>query len=429
MLLLLPALVTLVVLAMYGGFSSGVRFFAIAIAVVSLVSFVFVVHARLVYPLRTLANLIGALREEDYSIRIRSARGADAMEEVTEELNRLTESLREQRLGAVEAAALVRAIIAEIDSAIFAFDAEGRLQVVNRSGERLLGRSAEQIQGRHAGELGLEALIDGEPAETAEVALPGATGRWMIRRSKFRQRGEPHRLLVMSDLSRTLREEERLAWQRLLRVLGHELNNSLAPIRSIAISLQELVAREERPSDWLDDVKSGLSVIGSRATGLSRFMEGYAKFARLPRPVLRPLPMAGLVNGVVDFDERMRVVIRPGSDVEIDGDREQLEQLLINLVRNAVDASMANEGEEVAVSWTTDDHEVEIMVIDDGAGISGTANLFIPFFTTKPGGSGVGLALSRYIAEAHGGTLTLENREAPQAGAIARLRLPRRRAV
>jgi PAS domain S-box-containing protein len=416
-----PALVALIVAACMTSDGS-LRWMLLGAAGVSTLVYLIAVRAELVYPLRTLANLLGALREEDYSIRVRAARGDDAMGEVTSELNRLTDALREQRLGALEAAALVRAVIAEIDSAIFAFDARGRLQVVNRSGERLLGRRAEQLLGRDAEELGLAQLLDGEHAETAEIALPGGSGRWLIRRSRFRDKGVPHRLLVMSDLSRALREEERLAWQRLLRVLGHELNNSLAPIRSIANSLSGLVARDERPDDWLDDVRSGLSVIGSRAAGLTRFMEAYAKLARLPRPLLRRVRIADVVARVADLERRLPLRVVPGPDVVIDVDADQLEQLLINVVRNAADASIESGG-EVTITWTAGE-QVEITVLDDGAGIAATANLFVPFFTTKAGGSGVGLALSRHIAEAHGGTLTLENRPAPAQGAVARLRLP-----
>lgn len=420
-----PVIVAVAIMAFAGDFTREERWVAISALFASIALFIVVINAMLVYRLRTLSNLIGALREEDYSIRMRRDGNAGAMGELSSELDRLTAALRDQRLGALEAAALVRAVIAEIDSAIFAFDAKNRLQLVNRAGERLLARHAEQILGRDAASLGLAALLDGEQAETAEVALPGGLGRWLIRRSKFREKGVPHRLLVMSDLSRTLREEERLAWQRLLRVLTHELNNSLAPIRSIATSLQDLVTREDRPDDWLEDVRSGLAVIGSRTAGLNRFMDSYTKLARLPRPVLQTVKVAELITRAAALEQRMAVRVAQGHDVTIRVDPDQLEQLLINLIRNAVDASLEAQGCEVIVEWISNEEQVRIAVIDDGAGLSATANLFVPFFTTKPGGSGVGLALSRFIAEAHNGSLTLENRTAPNRGAIARLLLPR----
>ena len=413
-----PLLVVIGMLSMSRSLSRDERWLVVGAVVISVIAFVAVVRAQLVYRLRTLSNIVGALREDDFSIRLRGSDEPGAFGEVSYELDRLTDALREQRLGAMEAAAFVRTVIGEIDSAIFAFDARDRLQLVNRAGERLLARYAEQLLGREAKELGLDELLRGDPAETREITLQGSTGRWLIRRSVFRDQGVPHRLLVMSDLSRALRDEERLAWQRLLRVLGHELNNSLAPIRSIATSLQDLVTREERPDDWLEDVKHGLAVIGSRAGGLARFMEAYAKLTRLPRPVVRRVDVGELIQRVARVEQRMSVNVDEGPPLVIDADADQLEQLLMNLVRNGVDA-----GTEVRIGWSVNAHHAEITVTDNGGGISGTANLFVPFFTTKQGGSGVGLALSRMIAEAHGGTLTLENRSDAK-GAIARLRLP-----
>lgn len=395
-----------------------------ALVIVSLLIFIATVHAQLVYPLRTLSNLISALREEDYSIRARGARRDDAMGELMTELNLLTDTLRERRFAEVEAAALVRSVLEQIDSAIFTFDERWRLRLVNRAGERLLGRSAEQLHLRTAGDLGLDAFLTGDETLTVEIVLPGGHGRFRIRRTTFRQDGIPHFLLVMSDLSRTLREEERQAWQRLLRVLSHELNNSLAPIRSIAGSLGSILARDPLPEGWLDDAQRGLGVINARADGLTRFLQGYAQLARLPQPVLRPISVGETVRRVAGLETRTRVEVVDGPKVTIRADRDQIEQLLINLVRNAADAALETGG-GVSVSWSASSESVEISVTDEGAGISGTANLFIPFFTTKATGTGIGLTLARQIAEAHNGIITLSARPAPAAGTIARLRLPR----
>jgi signal transduction histidine kinase len=230
-------------------------------------------------------------------------------------------------------------------------------------------------------------------------------------------------LLVLSDLSRALRDEERQAWQRLIRVLGHELNNSLTPIRSVTSSLEELLARRERPADWEDDLRRGLVLVGARAAALSRFMEGYARLARLPPPERAPVPVAEVVQRAVRLETRLRVELRGGPDVEVDADADQVEQALINLVRNAADASLETGG-GVRVSWEVLDRAVDIVVEDDGHGLPPSANLFVPFFTTKQQGSGIGLVLSRQIAEGHGGSLTLVNRESVR-GCVARLRLPR----
>jgi len=317
----------------------------------------------------------------------------------------------------------VRSVLEHIDSAIFTFDERWRLRLVNRAGERLLGRPAEQLHGRTAGELGVEAFLTGDDTRTAEIVLPGGHGRFRIRRTTFRQSGVPHVLLSMSDLSRALREEERQAWQRLLRVLSHELNNSLAPIRSIAGSLGTILKREPLPDGWQDDAQQGLEVIDLRAAALTRFLQAYSELARLPQPVLRPIDVGETVRRVAGLETRVAVAVEPGPELTIHADGDQLEQLLINLVRNGADAVLETGG-RVTMSWTAAADSVEISVADEGAGISGTANLFIPFFTTKPGGMGIGLTLARQIAEAHNGALTLSNGVA--GGAVARLRLPRR---
>jgi two-component system, NtrC family, nitrogen regulation sensor histidine kinase NtrY len=384
--------------------------------------FAFALRDRVVRPLQTLSNLLGALLEGDYSIRSRGAGRTDALGLAMLEINALGRTLREQRLGALEATALLRTVIDEIDVAIFAFDEERKLRLVNRAGARLLGQPVERLRGRTAEALGLAHCMEGSAPRTFDATFPGGRGRWEIRRSDFRQGGLPHQLVVLSDLSRTLREEELLAWQRLIRVLSHEINNSLAPIKSIAGSLQLLVARKPLAEDAEADLERGLSVIAGRSEALSRFMASYARLARLPPPRLAPLDVAEWVRRVVMLETRMPVEIVPGEPIVIRADGDQLDQLLINLVRNAVDAALETGG-GARVGWRERNGEVEVWVRDEGPGLAETANLFVPFFTTKPHGTGIGLALSRQIAEAHDGTLQLENaREGP--GCVARLVLP-----
>ena len=380
---------------------------------------------RIVRPLQTLSNILAAIREGDYSIRGRRALTGDALGEVMLEVNDLGQTLREQRLGAMEATALLRTVMAEIDVAVFAFDGDHRLRLVNRAGEKLLAQPAARLLDRTSDELGLSECLNwpaGSAPQTMQMVFPGGVGRWDIRRSTFREGGQQLQLLVLTDLSQTLREEERTAWQRLLRVLGHELNNSLAPIKSVAGSLADLIGREPEPSDWREDMHRGLAVISSRADSLARFVESYSKLARLPPPRLEPLKIGMLVSRVASLETRLPVNVVSGPDLVVRGDDVQLEQLLINLVRNAVDASMETRG-RVDVGWQQKNGQVEVWIRDEGPGLASTANLFVPFFTTKAEGSGIGLVLSRQIAEAHGGTLTLENR--PQLrGCEARLRLP-----
>ncbi len=418
----LPAVLVTVILLWSRDYTDRTRWTLTALVAAFWLGGALSLRSRLVYPLRTLSNLLAALREEDYSIRARGARPDDAFGEVMVEVNALSEMLRARRLGALEATALMRKVMEEIDVAVFTFDGEECLRLMNRAGERLLGKPSERILGRTAEELGLADWLEGEPARTLTTSFPGGAGRWGMRRSTFREGGKPHHLLVLTDLSRPLREEERQAWQRLIRVLGHELNNSLAPIKSMAGTLERILDREPRPADWEGDVRQGLGVIEARAAALTRFMEAYARLARLPSPTLRPVEAGALVRRVAGLERRAAITLLPGPEVTVRADADQLEQLLINLLRNAVDAALETGG-GVEVGWARQGDQLEVRIQDEGPGLANTSNLFVPFFTTKPSGSGIGLVLSRQIAEAHGGSLTLENRK-DRTGCEARLRLP-----
>lgn len=399
--------------------------------------FALAAQSRVVRPLQTMANLLSALREGDFAIRARGARRDEPLGDVMAEINTLSRTLQEQRLSALEATALLRTVMEEINIAIFAFDSDRKLRLANHAAQLLLGKPAERILGRDAAEIGLADCLEGESARLLQVSFPGASGRWGMRRSEFREGGRPHQLVVIADLSRTLREEELQAWQRIVRVLGHELNNSLAPIKSLAGSLGSLLRSPKRAPDWEDDMRSGLEIIGTRADSLARFMQAYARLARLPQPTLAPVDLAPLIERVIALETRLAIQLLPSPKLTLACDAAQIEQLIINLTKNAVEAvieqrvAAAHEPGRAAsppdagvrLSWRRTGSFVEILLEDDGPGIAQATNLFVPFFTTKPEGSGIGLVLCRQIAENHGGSLTLANRE-DSSGCIATLRLP-----
>ena len=378
---------------------------------------------RVVRPLQTLSNMLAALREQDYSLRARRSTPEDALGLVMLELNILTDELKERRLGALEATALLRRVMAEIDVAVFAFDEGQALRLVNASGERLLAQPAERLLGRRAEDLGLGACLQGDAHRVIELGFPTARGRWEVRRGSFRQGGRPHQFVVLADVSRALREEERQAWQRLIRVFGHEINNSLTPIKSVAQRLQQLVSHNGTEEVPRDDLQRGLDLIAERSESLTRFLASYARLARLPPPKFSRVDVATWVQRVARLETRLPIEVLAGPSVALRADGDQLDQLLINLIANAVDAALTTGG-GVRVRWTAAGGTVDLVVVDDGPGLPQTANLFVPFFTTKPTGSGIGLVLSRQIAEAHGGRLTLANRGDGSHGCEARLQLP-----
>lgn len=417
-----PATAVALILLWTGDFSSGTQWTLTLFLCLLWWGFSFAVRGWVLSRLQTLSSLLAALREGDYSFRARDARSNDPLGEVMLEVNTLGETLREQRLETLEATNLLHRVMAEIEVAIFAFDDGQRLRLVNRAGERLLGQATERILGSRAEKLGLDDCLRGEPVAILNKAFAGKPGRWGVRRSYFRSQGLPHQLLVLSDLSLTLREEERFAWQRLVRVLGHELNNSLAPIKSITGSLGHLMLRKPRPTDWEEDLHRGLEVIRSRCDSLNRFMQAYTRLARLPQPKIGPVELGVLIHRVMGLETRLPIILEAGPDLTIQADGDQLEQLLINLVKNAVDAALQTQG-AARMGWIKNNDRLEVWVEDDGPGLSDTANLFVPFYTTKSNGLGIGLVLSRQIAEAHGGRLSLENRETGQ-GCEARLYLP-----
>src|SRR3954468_12538714 len=416
----LPAGLALVWMVWGQNYSFEVRWTLAAVVLVVWVSCAVAAHQMVTRVLYLAANLLGALHEGDYSIRGTGAKPGSAADLVMKEINSLGDTLQRQRSEAVESTALLSSVMGAIDVAVFAFDMDEQLVLANPAAERLVGKRGGELIGKSAGVLRLHAYLSGDTPRLVEGAF-GAGTRLELRRSTFYRDGRPHQLLVFADLSRALREEQQLAWQRIVRVLSHEINNSLTPIKSIAHSIKRMISRiPDVPR--AAEIQDGLNLIETRSGALGRFLRQYAQLAKLPKPQERPIQILPLARRIAELENRLPIGLRAAADVQVEADPDQLEQLLINIVRNAVDATMETGG-QVWIDWTKIDGFLQVTVEDEGPGLPDSSNLFVPFFTTKPQGSGIGLALSRQIAEAHGGTLGLENRTGAK-GCRATLRIP-----
>ena len=435
----LPGLLVSAILVWTQPWTLGSRVALIAIELFAWWLLALALQEQTTRPLQTLANVIGSLREEDYSFRARNAAPEDALGELSLEVNALADMLADEKIRAIEATALLQRVVDEIEAPLFAFNPASELVLVNPAGEHLLRQTKIRMLGRNVGDLNLEQCLTADNESVVELNLNGSQARWLLRRSSFRQSGVPHTLVVLSDVSRALREEERRAWQRLIRVLGHELSNSLAPIKSIAGSLSSRVAGTEMENGVRTDLQRGLEIIEARSASLQRFLEAYRKLAQMPAPALREVTLATLIPRLTNLEMRVPVAVEPGPSVVFQADPDQLEQMLINLIRNAADAVLeaaatdsktaAENRQEcppgkVTVRWIAEFSDVVLLIEDEGPGLSNPANVFTPFYTTKPNGSGVGLVLSRQIAEAHGGSIEISNRT-DRRGCVVKVILPR----
>jgi len=425
LLMLFPPMLAVFLLLSYGHFSFKVW----------VTTLVFVFTASYIYfrwlmssifrPVQSATNLISAIREGDFSMQSRPSSTQDALGELYFEINLLMDDLKRQHLRAVESRILLNGIMDHTDVAIMAFDANQRITLSNRAGCELLDAKECECIGRSASDYGIQFILEIEESKPFRHSFPSTAGRWTVRRKEFRENGIPHALVLIQDLSKSLREEERTAWKRLIRVMGHELNNSLAPIKSISGTLNSLVQRESISAELKEDLEDGLHVIQKRADALSRFVGDYSKIAKLPQPSKSSFNLIQLITRIVNLHDFKGQTIRAEQccDVHIYADEAQIEQLLINLTKNAIEANQATNGNTL-ILCRQEPKRIMIEVLDEGLGLASSDNLFIPFYSTKPGGSGIGLTLSQQIAENHDGNLELVNREDRQ-GCVARVSLPR----
>jgi PAS domain S-box-containing protein len=371
--------------------------------------------------LDTVSDLLGALREGDYGLRGRVRPGRDPLQGLVTDVNLLSDALREGRRKRTEASRFLGKTLTALKDPVFVADEEGKLRLINPAARQLIGAERAPVVGRDLASLGLGEALSTPDNTVFHGRFPGGEGRWAVRRAAWRSDGREHRLIMLRDLSVALGQEERRAWQRLIRVLSHELNNSLTPIASLAGSLITLL--DARQVDSLrDDLRVGLDAIERRAISLARFLSGYGKLARLPPPRPRSFRLDVSLARLALLDRRLDIEVLGAEPVTLYGDEDQLAQAFINLLRNAVEAALPVGG-GVRLTWYAEGRYVCIVIEDDGVGLPDSDALFVPFFTTKPEGSGIGLSLTRLILEAHAGTVDLVSR-ADARGAVATVRLP-----
>lgn len=413
-LLLLVALIyysaSIYLVALLGlGFSLG-----IAVGVAS-------IYHKITWQYRTLSNLLEAISAEDFSLRGRRANTGGALAELMAQINALADTLFEQRLKSEETQLLLRKLINQIDVAIIAVDDDGEIHFANPEAGELLRQDAETLAGQSLQAVGAEQLLDSAPDTALSLELPSGTGVYRVQRDSFRESGINYQLIFISDVRHLLRQQERAVWKNLIRVLSHEINNSLTPIRSIAQTLSRSTGTLDLPETAATNLQQGFDIIGERSGRLQQFISAYRELSHLPDPRVETVATVGFFQRICSLFPEHQIVLKMECNESARFDPAQMEQVLINLLKNAVEAGDKNS--EVELEVLSSRGELKIAVRDRGCGISSTDNLFTPFFSTKEGGSGIGLVLSRQIIEAHGGELSLHNRS-DGLGAVAQIVLP-----
>jgi nitrogen fixation/metabolism regulation signal transduction histidine kinase len=419
----LPLLLLLLWVMVYAGISTALVLLTGLVGGLVILYSSYAIYQKLTYQFRSISNLLEALIQGDYTLRARTGQSHGALDELIVAINGLATRLSHQRWESVESQLLLRTIIDHIDVAIIALKHDNQISFVNPAAEHLLQLDNTAAHHELLQQLAFVQEFTSGRHQVVELSLGNQQGRFNVHVEEFRASGEQHKLLFITDIRTLLRSEERKAWQNLVRVISHEINNSLSPIASISQTLKRIIERDGNPVDTAENLREGLNIISERAKGLSQFVDSYKQLAKLPEPQPRPVSVQQLVEKSVALFSGATIKIETKTDLLLLLDPVQFEQVLINLLKNAIEATVqANCDSDITINWYSTRAYFRLDICDQGCGISNPDNLFVPFYSTKKQGSGIGLVLCRQIVEAHNGHLNLGNRES--GGCCASIELP-----
>lgn len=351
-----------------------------------------------------------ALSSEEYTQHSRSMYSHGVVADIHAQLVQFSQKLKQSKRLYNENSFIIFNLIEQLNTPILMFNQKLQLSHANSAFTDVYGVPWQAKRKSHINQLDL--IENGNRWELEQKRAGGK--RWQIRQSYFQSQNEVFLLLVFVDLERTYREAEHLSWRKLIRILSHEIRNSLTPISSLADALEQNETISARG-------KQALNVISERSNALQSFMSRYADISK---PLeLQPTWFKAdkLMEKLSCLFTEQKLVLK-GNTVMVFADYVLLEQVLINLLKNAAEASLP-ESENIGIEFATEGNKVRITVRDNGHGIANIQDVMTPFYTTKPEGQGLGLAFCQNIVRHHGGELTLSNRS-DKSGAIATLLLP-----
>ncbi|CAM3699627.1 Sensor protein FixL [Vibrio aerogenes CECT 7868] len=375
---------------------------------------------QLDYHLTTILNLVESLNQQEFSLRGKLSGQNDTMDTLLAQINQLSETMQHQSLALNQHQYLINTILRNVDVAVLAVNASQQIAFANDGAAALYQMTPDQLQHQSAAALNLLPLINGQNRQVTEWHFPAGQHRYQIIYDHYFELGQQHTLLFITDVSDMLRGETHKAWKNLLRVLSHEINNTLTPVASLSQTLRQLLP--ETKDDALREVDHGLAMIEERAGNLKQFINSYRQLTQLPEPKLTQTRIDSLIRSVLPLFTDRPITLLTETPIEIQVDPAQLQQLLINTLKNA-DEAMADKQQPIEINWQQQPGSTTLIITDRGTGITNPDNLFVPFYSTKSGGSGIGLMLCRQIAQNHGGDYTLRDRR-DSPGCMATLTLP-----